>query len=363
VIDMRKWTSVVAIALGLVLVLAAGGARWIVAPRLAVLPSDTDTIRSYTGTAATMFNSKALTTADAGPVLLSDVPIELSHRTRVLATDAGNALVADSGTVTAAGSPVAGFQYRYAVDRTSMGRGNGFGGVVVQTGVTFNFPISTAKHDYPGWVPDTQSTVPLTYAGTAEHAGLSTYVFRTDSRPALITDPQTLKALPASLPKATLTKLAGGLGLPAAQLSGLRQALASVPDPVPFSYTYRISATYWVEPTTGEIVDLREREVRSLALNVGDNLVPVTPVLDISYTSTGAGLAAAVKDARHDANLIKLVYRTVPLILLAGGLLALLAGAIGALFGRRRARAAASIDPRLTGEQESDRSPVASNHA
>jgi hypothetical protein len=336
---MRKLTSVIALAVGLVLVLGAVAGRWVAAPKLAVLPSDTDTTRTYAGTAATLLNAKALTSTNAGPVLLTDVPISLSHRTKVLATKGDNALVSDSGTVTAGGSQVAGFQYRYAVDRTDMGRGSGFAGVVSQSGVTFNFPVRTAKHDYPGWVSDTQSTLPLTYEGTAKRGGLSTYVFRTDGKPAPITDPETLKALPPSLPKATLAKLAAGLGLDAGQLSGLTQALPSLPDPVPFSYTYGVTATYWVEPATGEIVDLQEREIRSVAIKVGGTLVPITPVLDISYTSTPAGLASAVKDARGDARLVNLVYRTLPLILFAVGLVALLAGAAGLLLGRRRPRA------------------------
>ena len=340
---MRRWISVAALTVGLVLMLAAGGVRWIAAPRLAVLPADTDTSRSYTGSAATLFNAKALTAPDAGPVLLSNVPIRVSHRTTVLDTTGNNALVSDSGTVTAAGSPIAGFQYRYAVDRTNMGRGAGFRGVVAQTGITFNFPIHTAKHNYPGWIPDTQSTVPLTYQGSATHAGLSTYVFRTNSTPTPITDPETLKSLPAALPKSTLARLAAGLRLPAGGLSSLQSMLASLPDPVPFSYTYQVHATYWVQPTTGEIVDLREHEVRSLTLTAGKTLVPITPVLDITYTSTPAGLAAAVHDARHDAGLIDLAYRWLPLILLATGLAALLTGAASLLFARRKRHAATAL--------------------
>ena len=355
-VDMRKVTSIVALGIGLVLVLSAAGVRWIAAPRLAVLPSSTDTTRSYAGTAATLFNAKALTSATAGPVLLTGVPISLSHRTKVLAAHGANALVSDSGTVTAAGSPVAGYQYDYAVDRTSMGRGSGFGGVVAQTGVTFNFPIRLAKHDYPGWIPDTRSTVPLTYQGTASHAGLSTYVFRTSSKPTLITDPEVLKALPASLPKATLIRLAAGLNLPASQLGAVAAAFPSLPDPVPFSYTYQVSATYWVEPATGEIIDLQEQEIRSLALKIGGTLVPITPVLDISYTSTPTGLAAAVHDARHDSRLINLVYSTLPVILLAVGLLGMLAGACGLLLHRRRPRRTAPVEAMPMAEQA--REPV-----
>ncbi|HZC71310.1 MAG TPA: porin PorA family protein [Jatrophihabitans sp.] len=350
---MRKWTSVIAIAVGVLLLLAAGGVRWIAAPRLAVLPGDTDTTRTYTGTAATLLNATALNSAGAGPVLLKDVPIRLSHRSKVLDTNGDSALVSDTGTVTANGSPIAGFDYRYAVDRTNMGPGSGFENVVHQSGITFNFPIRTAKHDYPGWVSDTQSTVPLTYEGTAERGGLSSYVFRTHSKPAPITDPATLKSLPASVPKATAARVAAGLDLPPAIQGALANALPSLPDPVPLNYTYQVTATYWVEPTTGEIVDLQEREVRSLALKVGNALVPITPVLDISYTSSPTELAAAVSDARHDANQVNLVYRTLPLILLIVGGVALLAGAAVLLLGRRRPQAAARDESTPTSSPDS----------
>ena len=346
---MRRWLSVAAMVVGLVLVVGAGVVRWVVAPKLAVLPGDTDTTRTYTGTAATLFNEQALTAA-SGPVLLHHVPVSLTHRTRVLDTHGENALVADSGSIVAAGSPVGGFHYRYAVDRTDMERGTGFSDVVAQSGITFNFPIHTGRHDYPGWMSDTRSTTPLMYEGTATHGGLKTYVFRADSKPTLITDAETLKSLPAALPRATVTQLAGGLGLPAGTMGSLAQLLPSLPDPVPFSYTFRTVATYWVEPTTGEIVDLRERDVRTLALQVGDHLVPVTPVLDMTYTSSPAQLAAAVKDARHDAGQVNLIYRTVPLTALLTGLLLLVAAA-GLLVLRRRPNPSRSSTSSPTTEQ------------
>jgi hypothetical protein len=348
---MRKWISLAAIVVGVLLIAGAGATRWFLAPRLAVLPADSDTTRTYTGSAATLFNAQALTSPDAGPALLHHVPVSLTHRTRVLQTNGNDALVADSGTILANGSPVGGFDYRYAVDRTDMNRGSGFADVVKQSGVTFNFPIHTARHDYPGWVPDTQSTVPLSFAGTARHDGLDTYVFTTHSKPTLVTDPETLKALPAALPKATVTALAGTLGLPAGTLGALKQLLPTLPDPVPFSYTFQTVATYWVEPTTGEIVDLRERDVRTLALKVGDQLVPVTPVLDMTYTSSPASLTAAVEQARHDAGQINLIYRTLPLTAFAAGLVLVLGGTSGFLVGRRR-RAAAPVSPGLGADEQ-----------
>lgn len=356
---MRKWMPVAAIGAGLVLIASAGLMRWVVAPKLAVLPGDTDTTRTYTGSAATLFNAQALTSG--GPVLLHHVPVTMTHRTRVLDTNGNNALIADSGTVMANGSPVGGFHYRYAVDRTDMGPGTGFSGVVKQSGITFNFPIHTARHDYPGWVSDTGSTVPLTYQGTATHGGLATYVFRTVSKPTLITDPETLQSLPPALPKATITQLAGSLGLPGATLSALSQLLPTLPDPVPFSYTFQTTATYWVEPTTGEIVDLRERDVRTLALKAGNQLIPMTPIFDVTYTSSATELASAVKQARHDATAVNLVYRTLPLTGLVAGLVLFIGGAIGTVLTRRRRPSAPTATGSPTVEQPEPQVAISSS--
>jgi hypothetical protein len=331
---MRKVLSLTAVVLGVGLVAGAVVIRFVVAPSQAVLPSDTDSTRTYTGTAATLFNASALTTPGT-PVLLKDVPITAKHQTKVLATKGDNALVADSGSVNVAGAPLAGFDYRYAVNRTSMGPGSGYPNVTDQSGITFNWPIRTKKQDYPGWISDTQSTTPLRYVGTEKHGGISTYVFKASLSPTPITDPATLKSLPASLPKATLVQLAGGLGLGASQLGQLQQALPSLPDPVPFGYTYGLTATYWVQPQSGEVVDLQERETSTLGIKVGSQLVPVTPVLDISYSSAPSQLAASVKDARHDGNLVSLVYVTLPGGLAIAGIVLLLAG-LASLVGLRR---------------------------
>ena len=340
---MPRFIIPTATALGVVSLLGAAGVYWVAAPRLAVLPSDTNTTRTYTGTAATLFNAAALTSATAGPILLTDVPVTLPHTTKVLQTKGDNALVSDAGSVVAAGQTVASYNYRYAVNRTSMGPGSGFTNVTAQQGVTFNWPIRTAKKDYSAWLSDTQTTAPLTYDKTATRGGLSTYVYTLASPAAAVTDPQTLQSLPASLPKDTFAALSAGLNLPAAQLDGLQQLLAAEPDPVPLNYTYQVTATYWVEPTTGEIVDLQEHEVRTLVLKAGSTVVPITPILDVSYTSSPSQLKAAVADARKDARQVNLLYRTVPIALLVVGVLLLGLAAVALLFRRPRLRPMAPI--------------------
>ena len=330
---MRKTLSFLAVGLGVLVLISAAVVRFAVAPAKAVLPSDTDTTRNYTGTAATLFNAAALT--QGGSPLLTGVPISVVHRTQVLDTKGGNALVSDSKAVLANKTPVASVDYRYAVDRTDLGAGSGFSNVVQQKGLTFNWPVRTAKHDYTGWVSDTGQTTTLKYTGTAKRGGINTYVFTTTTKAAPITDAQVLKALPSGLPKATLVQLATSLGLPAATLSQLQAVLPSLPDVVPFKYSYQVTATYWIAPKSGIVVDLNQHDVRTLLLSIGGQTVPVTPVFDITFSSPAKTLAAAVSDAKDKGGKVDLVYSTLPIGLTIGGAVLLLLGLAGLFIGRR----------------------------
>jgi hypothetical protein len=332
---MRRILSVVGVGFGTLILAFAGVVHWAIAPALAVLPANTNTTLSYTGTAAVLLNAEALTTPGQ-PVLITNVPITLTHTTKVLNAHGANALVSDGGTVNLDGKPVADYQYRYAVNRTTMDRGSGYGDVVNQRGVTFNWPIRTAPKDYTAWIPDTQGTTPLRYTGKATRAEIATYVYTADLPATPITDPATLKELPASLPKATVAELAKGLGLDATTGAQLQQVLAAQPDPVPFHYTYAMKATFWVEPSSGEIVDLEEHEVRTLGFDVAGQFVPVTPVMDIGYKPSADSLAAAAKAADKDGGSVRTIYVGLPLACLILGGSMLVAGVAGLYTLRRR---------------------------
>jgi hypothetical protein len=326
--------SITGIALGLLLALGGGLMRWVVAPAMAVLPGDTDTTRTYSGTAAVLLNPAAI--ASGGQVLLTNAPITVVHHTKVLGTSGDNALVSDAKTVRTGGTTVAAVDYRYAVNRTDMGEGAGYSGVVKQTGITFNWPIRTQQKDYTGWVADTGRTTVLHYKGTATRGGVQTYVFTANTQVAPITDPQLLSQLPTSMPKAALVQLAGGLGLPSDQLAGLQQLLPALPDPVKFAYNYQATATYWVAPDSGIVVDATEHQVRTIALVTGTTAVPVTRVLDLTFTSPPATLAAAAQDARDKGDAVTLAYVTLPIALASGGVLFVLLGVVGLFMSRRR---------------------------
>lgn len=318
---MRKAASVTITVLGLVVLSGAAVARGAVAPMLSALPAHVDTTRTYSGTAATLLDPAAIAAGAIDKVVRHDVPITVQHRDRVLSASFTSALVADSKTVKANGTTIADITYRYAVDRRSLGLGYGYSGLTSQQGLTFNWPIMTGSHDYPGWVADTQRSAPLRFRGTQQHAGVATDVFTISTEPAVLRDPQVLSALPQAMPKGILTALAPQLGLAAVP--------ANLPELVRLAYTYRVDATYWVAPRSGIVVDVTQREVRSVGIANAAGLPTVTaPVMAIAFTSTPATLKAAVTDARNASRSLELINTTLPLVLLLGGLLLLGSGVV-----------------------------------
>jgi hypothetical protein len=340
---MRKMPIIVA-GLGIVSIVGAGFAKWPVADRLVKLPDDTNVTRTFSGNATTLLNPPALASGNTSQAVLHNVPIVATHQTKVLRSHSHSALIADTKSLSAAGAPVSSSTYNYAVDRKDMARGSGFTGATEQNGITFNFPIHTAKHDYTGWISDTSKSTALMFTGTAKRGGVHTYVFTTQAAAAPITDVQQLSKLPSTLPKAQLPALAAANGISPTLLASAQTLLGQLPANIPLSYTYQLNATYYVAPASGVVVDLVQHEVRSVGV-AGISGLPTFPVADISFTSTPATLKAAAKDARDKGRNIDVVETIVPWSMLGGGVLLVLI-AIGLwLFGSRRPASASIVLP------------------
>ena len=334
---MRRRVPPLLLLLGVLLLVAAATLRWVAAPRLAVLPADTDTTRHYAGTAAVAVDKRALTAPGSTPLVLKDVPVAITNRSRVLDVDGSDALLSSAKTVDVNGERMVSVDYRYAVDRSDMGRGSGFPDVVEQNGITFNWPIRTEKKTYIAWVQDTGRSLPLIYKGTERKAGVLTYVFEaTTPTTHEVVDEQALAALPASIGKLDAVELLPSLGLDPERSAQLQPVLLGQPDPIPFHYTLSVESRYWVEPDSGIVLDAQRHEVRTLGVANGDQILPVMPALDMTFSATPQTLAEAAEDAREAGDKVFLLYVTAPVGLAVSGGALLLLGAGWWLVLRRR---------------------------
>jgi hypothetical protein len=332
-------------AIGVVALAIAAVLTWAVVPALKRLPSDTDTVRRYDGKLNFGLDARALQGGNLSTAILVNTPVTSTRTVKVLATSGDTAQVRDSRTVAStSGQGLASSEATYAVDRRSLAATSSHPSgwqVVDARGLTVSWPIGAKPQQYTGWVNETRSTTPLKYLRTEQRGGIGTYVYQAETGATQIRDQATLDTLPKTLPVNTVKALSGLLNLSGDAAGQLTRILPQLADPIPLAYTYQLKATYWVQPTTGIVVDTRLEEVRRAGVRLPNGAVAaaVLPVANLSLATTAASVTQAADDARHRSGQITLWGTTIPLILLAVGLIALVAGIVYLLLrGRRGAR-------------------------
>jgi hypothetical protein len=324
--------------LGVLLLAAAGVLYWAVAPNKAQLPSDTNTTRDYAGTAKLLVSPAAVLAGDKVHAVITNAPVTATDHVKVLATSGSAAQVSDTRTLMTNGQTANMTQSTYAVDRKSLAATTSHPSgwtVTPAEGLTVSFPIPSKQQTYTGWVSDTQSTTPLKYVKQETVNGRNTYVYQAILPPTAIKDKQVLSQLPAQLPGAALGQLGSALPIPDALKAQLAQLLPSLQGPVPLTYTYSLNAMYWVDPSTGTVVDVQQEEIRQAGL-ASLGAAAGIPIYDVQVRNTPASVQQATNDAQHNANQLSTVQTTLPLIFLIVGVLALIAGVLLILMGRRR---------------------------
>lgn len=332
---------VVALAvLGVLCLGVAAILKWVVVPNRAQVPSDENISRQFDGKATFLLNAQALSSGDLKRAVLVNTPVNATRTVKTLDTSGDTAQLQDTRTLTTAdGTPIGNTQATYAVDRKTLEATSDHPSswqVSPATGLTVSWPIGADKKDYTGWVQETEQTTTLKYLREETKQGLNTYVYQAKTEPAEIKDPQVLSALPTELPVSTLQALSAVLPLTPELKSQLGSVLPKLTQPVPLSYTYQVTSTYWVQPTTGLVVDNQREDVRKAGITVGgQTLAAILPVFDVSTQFTANSVDNAVSDATDKKNTLNLVSTTIPLILLIVGIVVLLAALLVFILSRR----------------------------
>jgi hypothetical protein len=334
----RAWGTGLAVV-GAVGLIGAGVLAWVVVPNRKQLPADTFTTRDLDGTAKVVLDAQALSAGDFRAALKVDTPVTAQRTVAVKATDGSAAEVSDQRQLTAGGQSIGQSQVTYAVDRTSLEATTPASGwqVTPHQGLTVSFPIGSQKQQYTGWVSETQTTTPLNYDREESRGGIATYVYTAKTAAAPIKDPQVLASLPAALPTTALGALAAVLPIPPELQAALAKALPQTTEPVPLSYTYESTATYWVEPTTGVVVDTEREEIRKAGVGSGALSVTGLPIYDVTTRYTSASVTAAATDAKNARDSARVFGTVVPWALAGVGAVLLVVGLVLALTRRRPA--------------------------
>jgi hypothetical protein len=155
-------------------------------------------------------------------------------------------------------------------------------------GLVNKFPFDTSKRDYEFWDGVLNDTVIVKYQGTEKVDGVETYKFQ------YVVDQE----------DATIASGVEG--------------------------TYSMDKTMWIEPTTGQIVDQEQHDVRAVD---GKNL------LDVQLSFTDDQVKTNADDAGANASSLKLLTKTVPVVGFVGGVLLILLGIALVVLSRRRSNA------------------------
>jgi hypothetical protein len=336
---MRKIAIGVCGVLGVIFVAGAFLlAFWITPSYVARLQSSTNVVRNYNGTVRTLLNPAALSSGNLSAAIITGAPETLRREVTVQQTAGNTALVRDVTTQTVSGRQIGAISSNYAISRTSFAATATHPSnwsITKATGQTFNWPIGAKQQNYTGWVPITETAVPLRYVKQQPQGGINTNVYQATVPPSPIKNPQVLASLPTSLPVSLLPGAVRAGLVPASLVANLAKAFPGAKT-VPLGYTYQNTATFWVAPPTGVVVNenLTETEMGGIALP-GGKLVPVFPVLADSYAFGSSSVSAAVSDANNGSTAINLFGIILPIVVGIIGFLLLVAAAMLLMRGRR----------------------------
>lgn len=299
------------------LLLAALILRFLVVPALKVLPADLDVVRTYEGTLVTMLDPTTFQ-------FYRDVPVRITRRVRVVRVEGNKALVREQAELYRQddNALLQSRENHYALDRRTLLPVDGMGEDWHREGLTLNFPIGTRKQDYQGWNEDAQKLATARFVRQERRAGLTTWVFHTQTGPDPIRDPFLLALLPAEIDKGALEAILAQLDLPDLQQRLVAEALPRLPDPVPLNYFYLSDLWLWVEPTTGMAVDFVKHEERLVALGP----LPVATIFEMDWRHTPETVLAVAAEARPFIEQVRWFERRLPTAAaLAGGVLVFIA--------------------------------------
>ncbi|GAA1996995.1 DUF3068 domain-containing protein [Catenulispora subtropica] len=340
-------TSITCAVVGVISLVAAALMAWLVTPTwVARVPSGRAIDRSYEGTFQTLLDPAALAQGNLAAAIKSNVPMTVDQHVDVEKTSGNKALVSDARVTTAAGTKVEQTTWDYAVDRQSLEAVSSYPSdwvVIPAQGLTVSWPFGAEKKAYQGWTPETRTTATLTYLREEEKQGITTYVYQAKAAPAKIVDEQILGPLPKTLPLTLLKQLGQIAPLPADKAAQLAQILPQLPQTVPMAYAFQDESTFWVDPSTGLVIDVQrnQQRVAEIAPPAGA-AVPLLPVAATTYHLTLASSQKAASDAKHGATVIRWLGVYLPIILLALGVVLLVVAALlwRRPAGGRRARTA-----------------------
>ncbi|AHH19792.1 hypothetical protein NONO_c50080 [Nocardia nova SH22a] len=319
-------SSIVCIALGVVLIVAAIIVRFVVVPSVSKLPTSLDITNVFTGT-GTLLNAEAAKAGDMRNAVATDLPVEIIRHDYVTDSHGDTAILHDDLTVNAPHVSLPS-NHTYAVDRKTMAESTDSGAAQVEPhkGLIVGLPIDPDPNgEYNLYDFATQSAYPMHKQDSATRAGRDVLDYAVSAQGPL-KDKAVLDVLPPVLPKAQVAQMAAFL--PPASGTAVTDALAPLPDLVPISYTADSDIRLAIDSELGTPLD-GSLKIQVIA-NIGSpgQTVPLMPMMALDTKLDKKSADTAADTVSSTATKLSLVKIWIPLALLILGLVALAWGII-----------------------------------
>lgn len=332
-------SSIVLIGLGVLFIVLAAVARFWVVPSVSKLPESLDVTNTYQGS-GTLLNAEAVAAGDMQNAIATNVPVEVVRHTYVESTSGDTAIVHDNFTIKAPGGVELPTNHTYAVDRKTMEQAPAPGDQAVEAhnGITIALPIDPDRDkQYELYDFATQNTFPMVQSDPTTVHGRDVYNYTVTAQGPL-KDTAISSALPPALPKPTLAQIIALLP-PEAQ-APLNTALPTLPDLVPINYTANSTIGVSIDQTLGTPVDGALKQQVTANIAVGENNLPLMPILALDTTLTDDSVTSAADTASTTSTQLSLIKLWVPLVLTILGLALIVLGVI-----RRKPRTPTNTPP------------------
>ena len=375
---MSKSLGIGAIILGLISAIAGIVLMTVIVPGMKIFPDDVDTTRTFDVAYLTLLDAETLQflVFEEG----GDHDLSINRIVRVEEVDGENTLIFEQQDLMNGDEVLASQVKRYGLDRRTLTPADDIPETWQsaesnweRAGQVIGWPIGVEARDYDGWNEDYREIVDLEFEEEVEHEGIRTYYYTAAYDPLpIVAEHAAVLGLPESLTTIQLAQLANSIEVEGLELElparlriiqVLSQALEDVTgqsDAVPLEYYYDYTGEYWVEPTTGVLIDTHKYENRAVTFpqdvrerfqeileeseqdeeannylppNVLDALLPIQ-VNTFYYEMTDASIQDAIDDAVPQRDNIQLFGTTIPIGLIILGVV--LSGAGGFIYTRKQ---------------------------
>ncbi|MBD0859776.1 DUF3068 domain-containing protein [Gordonia sp. zg691] len=331
--SVRK-SSVLWLALGVLLVIGAVVIRFVLLPSMSKLPADLSQSQKYVGTMQAL-NAEAFASNDLANLLTPEMPITADRSLTVDAVDGDTAVVTSSAVITLPDDSKQNDVHTYAVSRVDyspVGISDDQVDALVPAdkrdtfekheGIAFSWPMDPPREGTELYDSVTRTAQTATFDGEGDLEGRSVYKYTVDAQ-APITSPTVLaqfKDFPKQLPKQVIEGLLQAEIVPAEYRSAVEQALPTLPALVPIGFESTNDVKAAVDQEFGAPLRVEQTQGMYVTVSSGDRNLPVLPLSVVNLRTDDSEVTASADTLSTNSTLLSVLGVWLPIALVIIGI-------------------------------------------